>query len=104
MSDIQRIAVLGAVVAMMAAFVLTPVAIAFVRRHPERRTILKLAPLALFSFILWGALIAWAASDKRDDSVIARYVAKIRQRNLMPAIVGGLVVIGAVGSAVTLLR
>ncbi|WP_375396064.1 superinfection immunity protein [uncultured Sphingomonas sp.] len=93
-------------VAVVAAlgFFATPALIAFARRHPERRTILRLSVFALFSFVLWAALLTWAVSDKRDDGVIARYVARLRQTKLLPLIVGGLVVVGAVGSAVTLLR
>jgi len=85
-------------------FFAAPAVIAFARQHPERRTILRLSVFALFSFVLWAALLTWAVSDKRDDGVIARYVARLRQTKLLPVIVGGLVLIGAVASAVTLLR
>jgi len=85
-------------------FVSIPLLIAVVRQHPEQRTIMRLTPFALVSFVLWAALFAWAASDKRDDGVIAQYVARLRHRNLMPAIIVILIGIGVIGSAVTLLR
>ncbi len=84
-------------------FLLAPVMIAYFRRHPERRTIARLSVGGLFSFILWGALVAWAASDKRDDAVISKYVARLRERNLFPLVVGGLIVAGLVGGAVMML-
>jgi hypothetical protein len=95
-----------AAIALLAviAFVSIPALIAVVRQHPERRTIMRLTPFALLSFVLWAALFAGAASDKRDDGIIAQYVARLRHRNLMPAVIGGLIVIGVIGSAVTLLR
>ncbi len=85
-------------------FAATPLAIAAARRHPEWRTIARLTPFALVSFILWGALLTWAVSDKRDDSVIAKYVARLRGQNRLPYIVGALVIVGVVTSAVTFLR
>lgn len=87
-----------------ALFLATPTIIAFARQHPERRTIARLSVFGLFSFVLWTALLVWAASDKRDDGVIAKYVARLRQRRLLPRIVGGPVIVGAIGSAITLLR
>ncbi|RJY08248.1 hypothetical protein [Aurantiacibacter aquimixticola] len=79
-----------------------PVMIAFGRRHPDRRTIAKLSPLALLSFALWFALILWAATDRKDDSIVARYIDRIQKRNLGPWIVGGLVFIGLAGTAASL--
>lgn len=99
----SQTAVIVVVVALALLFFAAPALIAFVRKHPERATILRLSGFALFSFILWGALLTWALSDKRDDGVIAQYVARLRSRNLLPYIVGGLVLVGAVGSAVAFL-
>ncbi|MBC7495824.1 MAG: hypothetical protein H7243_01495 [Sphingomonadaceae bacterium] len=85
-------------------FVAAPLLIALVRRHPERGTIARLTPFAALSFVLWTALLMWALFGKRDDGVIAHYVARLRERRLLPLIVGTLVVVGAIGSALTFLR
>lgn len=86
-------------IAIVLAIGALPVAIAALRRHPDLKTIAKLAPLALFSFVLWFALIAWAASDKRNDGVVSRAIEKVRERNLGPWIVGGLFLLGLLGTA-----
>lgn len=99
-----RLVILGIILLVLAIYVAVPPLIALVRRHPERRLIYKLSPLALLSFILWGALLLWAASDRRDDAVISKYVAKLRGSNRLPLVVGLLVAVGVVGGAVTLLR
>ena len=85
-------------------FVAAPALIARVRNHPDRQLIYKLSPLTFFSFVLWGALIVWAASDQRDDAVISKYVAKLREGNRLPATVAALVVIGALGGVIVMLR
>ena len=85
-------------------FVTGPLIVATIRHHPERGTIARLTPFGLVSFILWAALLTWALSDKRDDGIIGRYVARLRERKLLPVVVGLLVVIGAIGSAATFLR
>ncbi len=85
-------------------FVAAPLLIALVRWHPERGTIDRLTPFAALSFVLWTALLTWALFGKRDDSVIAHYVVRLRERRLLSLIVGGLVVVGAIGSALTFLR
>jgi hypothetical protein len=85
-------------------FIATPVLIALVRRHPERATIARLTPFAAISFILWTALLTWALFGKRDDGVIATYIARLRERRLLPVIISVLVVVGIIGSAMTFLR
>lgn len=87
-----------AVFVAFAIFLAIPPLIALVRKHPERVTIYKLTPLTLFSFILWIALIVWAASNKRDDAVISKYIAEMRERKLLPWVVGFLVLAGVAGS------
>lgn len=99
----DRLILFAALIAGIALFITIPVLIAYARHHPERRLIAKLSVGSLFSFVLWGALIAWAASDQRDDAVISKYVARLRERNLLPLAVGGLVAIGLLGGALTLL-
>lgn len=78
-------------------FIFAPTVIAYAMRHPERKRIAALNPLALLSFLLWGALIAWAVGGKRDDSVIAQFVEK--QRRHLPLVVTALVVFGVAGGA-----
>jgi uncharacterized membrane protein YwzB len=70
-----------------------PTMIAFARQHPERRLIGQLNILSIFSFLLWMALIAWAAGGARDDSVIAKFVGKPGQRQKLVALV--VVLVGA---------
>jgi len=78
-------------------FMFAPMLIAYATRHPERKRIAALNPLALLSFLLWGALIVWAVGGKRDDSVIAQFVEK--QRRHIPLVVAVLVVVGVAGGA-----
>lgn len=85
-------------------FVGAPALIAIIRRHPERRTIFALSPLALFSFLLWGALLIWAAGGKKNDGVIGRYADRIRHDRRFPLLVGALVAIGVAGAAYALTR
>ncbi|WP_156457634.1 hypothetical protein [Altererythrobacter sp. Root672] len=99
MSD--KIVALVAMLALFAAFLAAPPLIALVRKHPERKLIYKLTPLTIFSFILWVALIVWAASDKRDDAVISRYVARLRGSGRLSWVVGAIVLVGVAGSVVT---
>ena len=87
------------------AFCAVPVVIAWVRHSPDLKTIAKLSPLTILSFALWFALIVWGWSGKRDDdSVISRYIDKVQEKNLIPWIVGGLVVLGLATSALFFLN
>lgn len=98
-----QIIVLVIAVAVTLLFCAIPVGIAWGRSHPDLRTIAKLSPLTILSFALWFALIVWAATDKRNDSVVSRYIEKVRERNLGPWIIGGLVVLGIAGGAASLM-
>lgn len=98
----QQMIALMVIAGVFLLFCAIPVIIAWVRKHADLRTIAKLSPLALLSFALWFALIVWAATDKRDDSVVSRYIEKVRERNLGPWIIGGLVALGAGGMALSL--
>jgi uncharacterized membrane protein len=101
---LTKATLLFAVLLGIALFAATPALVALIRKHPDRKLIYKLSPLTLLSFLLWFALIAWAASDKRDDAVISRYVAKLRGNKRLPLIIGLLVAAGLAGSALMLLR
>jgi small-conductance mechanosensitive channel len=87
----------------LAAFIALPAILATVRQHPERGLIYKLTPLAIFSFILWLVLVAWAFTGKRNDAVLSRYVTRLRDNNRLPLVVVLLVVSGLAASLVPLL-
>ena len=101
---LTKAALLFVLLTVTVAFITAPAIIAWLRKHPDRHLIYKLTPLALLSFLLWLALIAWAVSDKRDDAVIQKYVAKLRANNRLPIVIGLLVVAGLAGSLFMWLR
>lgn len=96
-----------AILAMVAFFTILiglPIAVAWARKSPDLKTISKLAPLSLLSFALWFALIVWGWSGKRDDNgVISRSIETIKERNLLPWIVGGLVLVGVASAGAMML-
>lgn len=96
----DKIVLLLALTSGFLLFIFAPMLIAYATRHPERKRIAALNPLALLSFLLWGALIVWAVGGKRDDSVIAQFVEK--QRRHLPLVVTVLVVAGVAGGAYAL--
>jgi hypothetical protein len=101
---LTKAALLFVLLIVIAAFLAAPALIAWLRKHPDRKLIYKLSPLTFFSFLLWFALIAWAASDQRDDAVIQKYVAKLRANNRLPILIALLVAAGLAGSLVMWLR
>src|SRR5688572_16209362 len=98
----KALALVGVYVGV-AVILFVPALIALARRHPDRKLIVRLSPLTLVSLILWVALLMWAVSDKRDDAVISRYVALLRGSRYFPMVIGLLVMVGAAGTAWTLL-
>ena len=101
--EARAVAILAAVIAL-ALYLAAPALVALLRRHPERKLIYKLSPLTFFSLLLWAALIAWGASGRRDDALISKYVAKLRNNNRLPLVVALLVAAGLASSALMLLR
>ena len=101
---LTRAALFFVLLAVVAAFIAAPALIAWIKKHPDRRLIYKLSPLAIFSFLLWFALIAWAVSDQRDDAVIQKYVTKLRANNRLPLLIALLVIAGLAGSLFMALR
>lgn len=99
----DKIPALIAVFAAVALILCVPALIAFARRHPDRKLIARLSPLTLVSFVLWVALLVWAVSDKRDDAIISRYIARLRGGRQFPMAIGFLLVAGVVSTAWTLL-
>lgn len=101
MDQKQMIAIgVGLLAGMAMNFI--PTMIAYARRHPERRLIGQLNVLSILSFLLWMALIAWAAGGARDDSVIAKFVGAPGQRKRLGWLVVGLVGLGVASTAYAL--
>ena len=73
-------------------------------RSPDRALLAKLNVLSLLSFLLWFALLAWAAGGARNDSVIGKFVGDTDNRGKLSAIVGVLVLIGVGSTAYALTR
>ena len=71
---------------------------------PERRLIGQLNVLSILSFLLWLALIAWAAGGARDDSVIAKFVGEPGRRQKLVGLVVVLVGLGVASTAYALSR
>ena len=101
--ETQYIVIIALTLAVTVIFCGLPVAIAAIRRHPDLGLIAKLSPLSILSFALWFALIVWAATDKRKDGVVSRYIDKVKDKNLLPWIVGALVVLGLAGATLPFL-
>lgn len=99
-----RLVIAIALVIALLVYMAAPALAALVTRHPERRLIYRLAPLTLFSFLLWVALLAWALTGQRDDARVARHVAKLRGNNRLPIAIALLVLVGLAGSLLPLLR
>lgn len=98
----DKMLAVAALVVVVLAIVGLPAVVAAIRNHPERRLIYKLTPLAALSFILWGVLLAWAITGVRDDAVMSRLFNRARRSRYLPAMIGGLVLVGMVGTALTL--
>ncbi|MFN7399681.1 MAG: superinfection immunity protein [Sandaracinobacter sp.] len=95
---IDNALVIGAGLLAVLVINFVPSVLAFARRHPDRRLIASLNLLSLVSFLLWFALVSWAALGRRDNSVLDRYMADPtgKRRALV-----GLLVIFLVGAALT---
>lgn len=93
----HQVLVISLLIVLAAAFVALPSLIALFRHHPDRQLIYRLSPLTILSFVLWFALLIWAASDRRDDAIITQYIAKVRKGNQLPVIVLALVILGIAG-------
>lgn len=90
-----------AFVAMFAIAVnFLPSAVAFGRGHPDRKLLAQLNVLSLLSFLLWLALLVWAAGGTRNDVVINRFV---HSKAARPLLVGLIVVLVGGGIAATAL-
>lgn len=74
----------------LVVFNFLPTCIAYVDRHPERRLLAGLNVLALCSFALWLALMAWAVGGSRPDTMIGRWMSNPRARKIVMFVIAGL--------------
>jgi uncharacterized membrane protein len=72
--------ILWTIFVFLVVFHFFPTCVAFVSRHPERRSLAMLNILSLFSFALWLALMVWAVGGQRDDSTINRFMGNRQHR------------------------
>jgi uncharacterized membrane protein len=86
----------------LCVFNFLPAAIAYVNGHPDKHLLAVLNVVSLFSFALWIALMAWAATGSNDHPMIQRFVGTPQRRKRLVASVVGLVVVGFAGTAVSL--
>lgn len=68
-----------------------PAAVAYVNGHPDRHLLAALNVVSLFSFALWIALMAWAASGQSSHPMIRRLVGSPQRRFRLIASVVALV-------------
>lgn len=100
----EKVLLLVALVVGFFAFNFIPTAIAYARRHPERRLLARLNILSTLSLLLWFALLAWALGGERNDSVIGKFVGGADGRRRLIALVVVLVGGGVLVSTVGLMR
>jgi uncharacterized membrane protein len=85
----------------LCVFNFLPACVAYVNRHPDRHLPAVLNVISLFSFALWIALMAWAASGTSSHPMIQRFVGSPQRRRLV-ASVSALVLAGFATTAVSL--
>ncbi len=88
------IQLLWTIFVFLVVFNFFPSCVAFVSRHPQRRLIGVLNILSLFSFALWLALMVWSVGGERNDTVIGRFMANPRYRELVKLGVAGVAAFG----------
>ncbi|MEI6485726.1 MAG: superinfection immunity protein [Sphingomonadales bacterium] len=86
----------------LVVFNFLPACVAYVNGHPDRHLLAVLNIVSLFSFALWIALMAWAASGTSSHPVVMRFVGSPQQRRRLVASVLTLVVAGVATTALTL--
>jgi Superinfection immunity protein len=83
----------------LCVFNFLPAAVAYVDRHPDRHLLAAINVLALFSFALWVALMAWARAGNSDHPLIRRFVGSPQNRHRLVGTVLALVLAGSAGTA-----
>lgn len=86
----------------LCVFNFMPACVAFVNRHPDRHLLAALNVISLFSFALWIALMAWAASGSSSHPLVERFVGSPQRRRRLIASVSALVLVGFATTAVSL--
>lgn len=83
----------------LCVFNFLPAAVAYVDRHPDRHLLAALNVLALFSFALWVALMAWARAGNSEHALVRRFVGSPQDRRRLFASVFALLLAGSAGTA-----
>ena len=86
----------------LCVFNFLPACVAYVNRHPDRHLLAALNVVSLFSFALWIALMAWAASGTSSHPMIQRFVGSPQRRRRLIASVSALVLAGFATTAFSL--
>lgn len=96
------ISVIVGVFIFLCVFNFLPACVAYVNRHPDRHLLAALNVVSLFSFALWIALMAWAASGTSSHPLIQRFVGSPQRRRRLIASVSALVLAGFATTAFSL--
>lgn len=96
------ISVIVGVFIFLCVFNFLPACVAYVNRHPDRHLLAALNVVSLFSFALWIALMAWAASGTSSHPIIQRFVGSPQRRRRLVASVSALVLAGFATTAYSL--
>ena len=86
----------------LCVFNFLPAAVAYVNGHPDKHLLAVLNVVSLFSFALWIALMAWAATGTNDHPMIQRFVGTPQKGKRLVASVVVLVMAGFAGTAASL--
>lgn len=92
----------GAVALGVIALNFLPSIVAYGRGHPDRKLLAQFNILSLLSFLLWFALLVWAAGGARNDDVIGRFVHSKAARPLLIGLIAVLVGGGIAATAFSL--
>ena len=96
------ITVIVGIFVFLCVFNFLPACVAYVNRHPDRHLLAALNVVSLFSFALWIALMAWAASGSSCHPMIQRFVGSPQRRRRLIASVSALVLAGFATTAFSL--
>ncbi|WP_310496440.1 superinfection immunity protein [Sandarakinorhabdus sp.] len=100
--DYNTVWLLGTGFIFLFVFNFMPTAVAYVSDHPDRHLLAAINVIALFSFALWFALMAWAATGNSEHPLIKRFVGTPKHRGRLMAGVLSLVLVGVGMSAYSL--
>ena len=98
----SAITVIVGIFIFLCVFNFLPACVAYVNGHPDRHLLAALNVVSLFSFALWVALMAWAASGTSTHPLIQRFVGSPQRRRRLVASVSALVLAGFATTAYSL--